>query len=399
LAVGVDQPPPTHPVGAQEAPVSIDCMPPVPEAAGLPQGGKNPVGVVGDGRKIASQRAVRDFGIFKVGHFPIWGLMASHTEEHILQFATTAATETYIDLSSALTATNRRQYHQFTRKGIPLCYEVTIEEIVTNGDDVSSIYVAPNNWTVRNACVKTSAAWKKQLRDAGIKLKDLSKYGRRLRIPFDESMSASGTGSLQNHFPPMGFNVKDVGQESILEQYTTASGSNVTYGSAAEFTRFTIPDEAGGDSVEMNVALLGYSDAVAGNNYFGVLDEYLGSRGGVIDEPASAQQTPDADNLLQRMFSSAQPSTDEIIEAVEDFQEFRPYADGENDASAAPPTASNLCQLATFAGVVQGYRSRADGTVGAPNLCTMKCPLGLIAIRGNANKSLFKVTVHAIYEM
>ncbi len=328
------------------------------------------------------------------------GLMGQHTEEGNLRFFTSVSAETYIDLSSAMTAVNRKQYHQFTRKGVPLCYEVTIEEVITNGDAITSVLVAPNTWTTRNACVKASAAWKKQLRDAGIKLKDLSKYGRRLRIPLDKGMSASGTGSLNDGFAPQGFNVGDpAGEESWFETYVSPGSGNVTYNLAAEFTRFTIPDEAGGDSVEMNVSLLGYSGAVATNAYFGIIDEYLGSRGGVIDEPASGQQTPDADNLLQRMFSSAQPSTDEIIEAVEDFQEFRPYADGENDATASPPTPSNLCQLATLAGQLQGYRSRADGTAGATHLVTMKCPLGLIKLLGNENKSVFKVTVHAIYEM
>ncbi len=246
-----------------------------------------------------------------MGQFPIWGLMGQHTEESVLRFATTGSAETYIDLSSALTAVNRRQFHQFTRKGVPLCYEVTIEEVITNGDDITTVIVAPNNWTTRNACVKTSAAWKKQLRDAGIKLKDLSKYGRRLRIPLSSDMSAAGSGALADAFAPQGMNIVDgVGEESWFETYKTPSGQNVTYTAAAEFTRFTIPDEAGGDSVEMNLKLLGFSEAVASNAYFGVLDEYLGSRGGVIDEPASGQQTPDADNLLQRMFSSAQPSTD-----------------------------------------------------------------------------------------
>ena len=40
-------------VGTQEAGVSKDRRPPVPEAAGMPQGGRDPVGVAGDGRKIA----------------------------------------------------------------------------------------------------------------------------------------------------------------------------------------------------------------------------------------------------------------------------------------------------------------------------------------------------------
>ncbi len=324
--------------------------------------------------------------------------MAQHTEEATLYFTTTGEAENYIDLSSAMTAVNRKQYHQFSRKGIPLCYEVTIHEIITNGDTISMVWVAPNTWTTRNACVKTFAAWKKQLKDAGIKMKDLSKYGRRLRIPLVAGMSANGTGAMYDHYPPRQENLTDGVVEDVFEQYTAPDGTNVTYAGAAEFTRFVIPDEAGGDSVEMNLALLGYSGSVAANNYFGVIDEYLGSRGGVTDTPDSGQQTPDADNLLQRMFSSAQPSTDEIIEALDEFQEHRPYPDGENDATATPPTASNLVCMATVAGSIQGYRSRADGTAGAPHSVTCKAPLGLIKLNA-ANKDEFIVTVHAIYEM
>ncbi len=327
------------------------------------------------------------------------GLMAQHTKEAVLTFETTGSAETYIDLSSAMTAVNRKQYHQFTRKGVPLCYEVTVHEVVTNGDAISVVLVAPNTWTTRNACVKTSAAWKKQLRDAGIKLKDLSKYGRRLRISFDEDMSSSATGAMYDAFPPRQYDVADNNLEDTFETYTAPDGTTVPYTAAAEFTRFVIPDEAGGDSVEMNLALLGYSGSVAANNYFGVIDEYLGSRGGVTDTPDSGQQTPDADNLLQRMFSSAQPSTDEIIEALDEFQEHRPYPDGELDATATPTTVTNLACMATYAGSIQGYRSRADGTAGAPRSITAKCPLGLLKILGNANKSIFMVTVHAIYEM
>lgn len=325
--------------------------------------------------------------------------MGSHTEEAVLLFETTGSAETYIDLSSAMTAVNRTQHHQFTRKGVPLCYHVTIHQEITNGDHISAIQVAPNTWTTRNACVKTSAAWKKQLKDAGIKMRDLSKYGRRLRIPLDAGMSTSGNGVMYDFFAPMQWNVKDSQLENVFKTYTAPDGANVTYGLAAEFTRFVIPDEAGGDSVEMNLALLGYSDAVAANNYFGVIDEYLGSRGGVTDTPDSGQQTPDADNLLQRMFSSAQPSTDEIIKALDEFQERRPYPDGENDATATPPTASNLACLSTLAGYIQGYRSRADGTAGAPRSVTFKAPLGLIKILGSANKDQWVVTIHAIYEM
>ncbi len=329
--------------------------------------------------------------------------MGQHTKVSTLLFTTSGANETYIDLSSAMTAVNRNQHHQFTRKGVPLCYEVTIEPFVANtAGGLVQVITANNNWTVRNACVKTSAAWKKQLKDAGIRMKDLSKYGRRLRIPLDAGMSASGTGALSDDLVPYGISAVDGSKLDVFEQYTTPAGDNVTYSGSAEFTRFTIPDEAGGDSVEMNLALLGFSQSVVGNNYFGVVDEYLGSRGGIIDEPASGQQTPDADNLLIRMFSSAQPSTDEIIESVEDYQEFRPYPDGENDASATPTTPSNLPILAMDWGYVMSpaFVDTAGGSSpAAVSALTIKAPLGLIKLKGNADKDSFRITIHAIYEM
>lgn len=327
------------------------------------------------------------------------GLMTS--EESVLFFKTTASAETYVDLSSAMTAANRKQYHQFTRKGVPLCYDVTIEQIGQSSvGNITLVATAQSNWTVRNACVKSSAAWKKQLKDAGISLRDLSKYGRRLRIPFDAGMSAAGNGSMYDMLVPLGFDTDNTYVE-LFETYTAPDGTNGSYTDANSFTRFTIPDEDGDDSVEMNIKLYGESDAVASNAYFGILDEYLGSRGGVIDQPASGDQTPDADNLLQRMFSSATPSTDEIIESVEDYGEYRPYPDGELDATATPPTVSNLSETALFAGHLMAptIGGSEAGTAAAPTVLTCRCPLGLIKFSGNGNKDSFKITVHAIYEM
>ncbi len=321
-------------------------------------------------------------------------------------FNVTGSSENYIDLSSALTAANRKQFHQVTRKGVPLVYDILVEHLVgaSPGDSVSYL-TAPNNWTVRNAVVKMSAAWKHQLRAAGIRARDISKYGRRIRIAFDEGMSAAASGHMTSGgvMTPIGFKVTDGGVVELFEDYVTPAGDTVTYESASEFTRVAIPDEAGaGDSVEMNLALLGFSDAIAGNAYFGVVDEYLGSRGGITDKPDSSSQTPDALNFLQSMFSSTQPSTDEVIEAIEDYQEYRPYADGENDATATPITASNLCLTATYVGnTAASYAPIGDssGFAGPGDSINLLCPLGMLKINSTANKDTFKVTVRAVYEM
>ena len=320
------------------------------------------------------------------------------SEQKRLYFQVTSDAEPYIDLSSALTAANRKQHHQVSRKGVPLCYDVTLTFIeCAAATQLRDVVTLPNNWTVRNAVVKTSAAWKKQLKDAGIRMKDLSKYGRRLRIPFQSAQSSSGVGTMANTMHPFGWDITDNTDRELFEQYVTPAGDNVSYDIAGEFTRFAIPDKDGGDSVEMNLAMLGYSGAVVANNYFGVLDEYLGSRGGVIDEPASAQQTPDADNLLQTMFSSTQPSTDEVIEAVEDYQEFRPYADGELDATATPPTVSSLCTTASSNGKIYASADLAASSV--PRSIRLQVPMGLMKIITSVNKDHFRVDVHSIYEM
>ncbi len=319
-------------------------------------------------------------------------------------FNVTGASENYIDLSSALTAANRKQFHQVTRKGVPLVYDILVEHLVgaAPGDSVTYL-TAPNNWTVRNAVVKMSAAWKHQLRAAGIRARDISKYGRRIRIALDAGMSQASTGYMIDHMTPIGHKVTDGGIVELFEDYVTPAGTTVYYESANEFTRVAIPDEAGaGDSVEMNLALLGFSDAIAGNAYFGVVDEYLGSRGGITDKPDSSSQTPDALNYLQSMFSSTQPSTDEVIQAIEDYQEFRPYADGTNDASASPVTVSNLCITATFGGsTAAAYAPIGDaaGFAGPADSINLLCPLGVLKINSTGNKDLFKITVRAVYEM
>jgi len=326
------------------------------------------------------------------------------SEVNTLTFSATGTADKYFDLSSALTAANRKQYHQFTRKGKPYCFDITIEHLVgaSAGAQVNWA-VAPNNWTTRNAAVKMSAGWKHQLKEAGIRMKDLSKYGRRLRLPLDDGMSASGDGSMYATFPPLGMKTGDGAFLELFADYKTPSGDTVSYEGANEFTRVAIPDADGGDSVEMNLALIGYSDAVGANNYFGVVDEYLGSRGGVTDEPDSGKQTPDPSNLLQTLFSSTQPSTDEVIEAVEDYQDYRPYADGENDATATPPTASFLAATLEHCGTTAASyapdTSSGAAFAGPGNFISMSCPLGLLKVFGVDNKDQFKITVHRIYEM
>jgi len=321
-----------------------------------------------------------------------------------LFYAASDGSDVYYDLSSALTAVNRKQYHQFSKRGRPLCFDVTVEHIFPAAPEAALTWMtAPNNWTVRNACVKMSAAWKHQLKEAGIRMRDISKYGRRLRLSLDKGMSAS-TGVMQYVIEPKGILASDAGIEKRFQGYTAPDGTAVSYDNANMFTRVAIPAEAGTDSLEMNLSLMGYSEAVADNAFFGVVAEYLGSRGGVPDKPDSSDQTPDHDNLLQTLFSSTQPSTDEVIEAIEDYNEYRPYDDDDADA-ASPPTQSKLCDTLELNGFTSAPfvpavpASSSAVFAGYSSVIHLKCPLGLIRMGGVANKDQIRITVNSIYEM
>lgn len=335
----------------------------------------------------------RNFQILGIAPY---GDMSS--EEHVLTLASEGST--YIDLSSALTAVNRKQYHQTAADGTPLCYRATITFTEADGDGTrNDVITAPKNWTTRNAVKKMAAAWKKQLKDAGIKMRDLGTYSRRLRLALHPDMSSASAGDMTGTMEPQQWNSEDNILEDAFETYTTPDGVTVSYGLAGEFTRVAIPDEAGGDSVEMNLALLGFSETIGANKYFGVIDEYLGSRGGVIDEPGSSQQLPDADNLMQTLFSSTQPSTDEVIEAIEDYQDYRPYNDGDLDSSASSVTKSNLPEKTTHHGKIAPQNPFAATNSATDNSITVDAPLGLVQLVGAVNKCIYTIRVHSIYEM
>ena len=383
-------------MGAQEAPVSIDCRPPVPEAAGLPQGGKNPVGVVGDGRKIASSRAVRDFGIFKEGHFPMWGSMAQAEVTRLLYCYKNGIAGTnpnslnssYIDLAAAMSAVNRKQYHQVKRDGSPLCYAITVTALQTKSG--FTVETAENNWTVRNAVKKAAIGWKRQLKHGGVKVSDLPTYAKRFRVGMEEGAYASGAGqqSLTNHLVPI------LGDQltSAFEAYTDGLGVSATYQGTNEIVMVPVEtDPDVGTVVEYRMKLLG--DSSTGN--LGIVCEFMKSRRNIRDASDPTLEFPDIDNLLDPLFATADELTDDIVEAAQDFNTQRPYDE------------EGTCEK------YLGARFNATITGGVPIAHSMVAPLGLLKIGGIAETresgdqtytspfqaDAFTVDVHAIYEM
>ena len=129
------------------------------------------------------------------------------SEGRMAFLGTATSTANVIDASSAMTAVNRVQYHQF-KGNTPLNYHMTITCVrggfKSDGAPAIEVITLPNTWTTRNALVKTSAGWKKQLRSAGIKLSDLSTYGRRMRVGWSQAHVVDANGSLDNVLVPLG---------------------------------------------------------------------------------------------------------------------------------------------------------------------------------------------------
>lgn len=107
----------------------------------MPQEGRKPGWPQGS-RKLGRARDRSSFylEVYRLDFVP-YGIMASEVKH--LMFAATGTTEKYFDLSSALTAANRKQYHQFTKNGRPYCYDITVEHVqgsVSGRDPCSLVY-------------------------------------------------------------------------------------------------------------------------------------------------------------------------------------------------------------------------------------------------------------------
>lgn len=116
------------------------------------------------------------------------------------------------------------------------------------------------------------------------------------------------------------------------------------------------------------------------------------------EDQAPANTSLDPSNYLVRLFSGAQPETDEIITEAQDFQEVRPYS----QEVAAGNFAAEF-ETSTFPAIAQ------NAGTGEISVYSGVAPLGLLClgdIDGDTGSGAtttagdqFLLTVHAIYEM
>lgn len=298
-------------------------------------------------------------------------------EQNVLLYEMSGTTN-YIDLAVGLTAVNRKQYHQ-TKGMRPLAYHWRAQAIDVDSS-IIQIGSAANTWTTKNAVTKLGAMFKQQLRKNNIRISDLHRYGRELRLALEVGAGyshASGsdgfgqTASYTGLFPATGY-VGSTG--NIFADYTNSDGTTVARGAANELTQIAVPEAtADGEPETVVVSMIGTTSH--DNNDLALIPEYLGSRRSQHDHSEAGIDMGDDDNLLNRIGSSAEEHYDDVVEAVEATGDLRPY----NEAGANKIlTQGVLCNAGDYASGI--------------------APLGLLRLDGTANQELL-ITVSAITEM
>lgn len=295
--------------------------------------------------------------------------------------------DTYIDLAAALSAANRKQYHQMKRDGTPFSYHFTISSHGTRNSQPITVCALPNTWTTRNAAKKAAIGWKTQLRHGGIKISDLPTYGRRARFALQAGATAEYTMTsgktvqgLANDYYPL-----DCDDNSLFDAYTDTAGDTIYYHTANTIVTVPVDDGAGNVTDQPMVMISG------GTNQFEVIDEYLGSRRNVETLETEAPG-PSESNKMTTLFSTAEELSDDIIENVQDYADNRPY----DESSADSLVMVGQCGL-----VKTGDPSstpQADILQG-PLSVSGEAPLGLLKLDSITDGDKFCIDVHAIVEM
>ena len=288
------------------------------------------------------------------------------------------ATDVYIDLAAALTAVNRKQYHQFTASGDPLCYTVTITALKTLKP--LSVETAPNTWTTANAAKKTAVGWRRQLAKAGIRHSELPTYAKRFRCAYDSGAVSSGNSQaiLLQAVPDGAPLAGEEHGDRLFTDYSSPDTGTISYATSNEVSFLPVSETDAADPYKP--VLMG--DTAAGTQIFGMIAEFLKSRRNMREESDPTDEFPDGDGLMNTLYAISETKADDIVEAAEFYNTERPYS----ISDATRP--------------VIGARVTADP--GGLNRETFNVPLGLLKFSGEfeiATDDAFIIDVQAVYEM
>ncbi len=272
----------------------------------------------------------------------------------------------YIDIAAALSAVNRKQYHQFTRSGKPLCYTLTITNLASA--KAISVCTAQNTWTTKNAARKTAEGWLEQLKNANIRMSELPTYARRFRCGFDKDSHETDANdqTLQKQLVP-----DNCEGERLFVGYTAPNGTTVDYMSSNEICLLSV-----GETVDYRAVLTGETSGSS----FGMIGEYLKSRRNMREQSDPDTEFPSTTGFMNTLFATSEDTADDVTGAVDDYNLDRPYS----ETDAVHPVLGAQVQAGTT-----NYKE------------TFTAPLGLLKLSGFgiSDGDAFIVDVEAVYEM
>lgn len=305
-------------------------------------------------------------------------------EQNIMYFIAENADQV-LDLSAALTAANRKQYHQ-TKNLKPLLYHWRAQAIDLGTNTPPIVFAgAQNNWTTRNAVISLGRQYRKQLSDNGIKIKQLPTYGREMRLGLQTSYGyehASGadgfsaTATLEDNTSVAGkvYVPEDYSGSALFSSYTNTDGTAVTYYNSNALTLISVPEmTADGEPEAVVVSLTGTTNQ--DNNDMALIPEFLASRRNRHDHTELDADFPSDDSILMRIGAAAGEHYDDVVDAVEETGSTRPY----DEAG---------CNKLVTQGALM---NKGD-------YCSGVAPLGLLHVDSAADCK-FLLTVTAITEM
>lgn len=305
----------------------------------------------------------------------------------------------YIDLASAMTAANRKQYHQVSRDGTAKCYRILVTPI-KGGLVVDHLQ---KQFATCNAVKQVTAGWKAQMRHGGIRLRDLPPYGRRPRFALETNAFNKNTTAISGETI---YEISDLhidgpqmspAGDNFFGNYTATDGTVVYYkalasdtsGSLAanQITQVTVTDGAG---TEANVPLVMVGNAVT--DEFNVITNYMKARRGSPDVSIDTPGPTEGSEMLN-LFSVAEEMSDDIVDAIEEYMDWKPYTT-DTAPNAKFDHLTEGCTVATVRAA-----STTTATQYPPSSAVVDAPLGLIKTSGATDGDTFRIDVLAIYEM
>lgn len=248
-----------------------------------------------------------------------------------------------IDVFQGLTVLNQKKYDQ-TKSRKPLAAILTIRqnsiEFQAAGgvwnplSNFSDIQCLKSNWMVRNSIVKLGSAWRDQMRNAGVRLKDLPKYGREINLFMDklhkDDWIAGCTTATKTVLLPRGQSVGTSGvtaDDGTVYKFYPAGLEDALF----EPFKITVPGTtptAVPDTYEMYVSSQ-YDPTSAGVDTDSVIWNYTHSRRSQEEEEdeeeLGTEVAAGSATIFRRLETALGDATEEVDATYADYGENRPY--------------------------------------------------------------------------